>query len=77
MLMSKKLRIYIHNFAIVLTYAAVIAGIVFIIVSTVLFWFWFCLETILVGAVGIFAGACLLWSARLLIDLFGLLPNQD
>lgn len=75
MLMSKKLRIYINNFAIVLTYAAVIAGIVFIIVSTVLFWF--CLETILVGAVGIFAGACLLWSARLLIDLFGLLPNQD
>lgn len=71
--MSKKLRIYIHNFAIVLTYAAVIAGIVLILVSSTVF----CLGAIVAGAVGIFAGACLLWSARLLIDLFGLLPNQD
>ncbi len=73
--MSNKLRIYIRNFAIVLTYAAVIIGIVFIFVSVVLFWF--CLEAILVGAIGIFAGACLLWAARLLVDLFGLLPHND
>lgn len=71
--MRKMLMLYFHNFAVVITYLAVIAGIVLILVSSTVF----CLGAIVTGAVGIFAGACLLWAARLLVDLFDILPRND
>lgn len=71
--MRKKLLIYFHNLAVVMTYLAVIAGIIFILVSAAVF----CFGTIIAGTVGIFAGVGLLWAARLLVELFDLLPRND
>lgn len=48
--MRKMLMLYFHNFAVVITYLAVIAGIVLILVSSTVF----CLGAIVAGAVGIF-----------------------
>lgn len=71
--MRKTIMRYFRNFAVVMTYLTAITGIVFILVSAAVF----CFGAIVTGAVGILAGACLLWSARLLVDLFGLLPRND
>ena len=70
--MRKKFMIYFRNFAVVVTYLSAIAGIIFILASTIVF----CSGLLLVGVLGLAAGALLLWAARLLVELFGLIPNQ-
>lgn len=70
--MRKKFMTYFRNFAVVVTYLSAIAGIIFILASAVIF----CLGSLLVGVLGLAAGALLLWAARSLVELFGLIPNQ-
>lgn len=70
--MRKKFMTYFRNFAVVVTYLSAIAGIIFILASTIVF----CSGLLLVGVLGLAAGALLLWAARSLVELFGLIPNQ-
>lgn len=70
--MRKKLLIYFHNFAVVVTYLTVIAGIIILLLSVAVF----CSGAIVAGTIGIFAGATLLWAARSLVELFDLLPHN-
>ncbi|MCI7420357.1 MAG: hypothetical protein ACI4OE_07650 [Alphaproteobacteria bacterium] len=70
--MFRLFKIYFRNLALVVTYLTVIAGIMFILASAVIF----CLGSLLVGVLGLAAGALLLWAARSLVELFGLIPNQ-
>ena len=69
--MRNKFMIYFRNFAVVVTYLSAIFGIIFILASTIVF----CLGSLLVGVLGLAAGAILLWAAHLLTGLFALLPE--